>query len=663
VKPLLCAFVSCLFFNTAFADRFYVSDDASPGGDGSSWGSAYQYLQDALDQTVAGRDDEVWIEAGTYYPDDGANVTEGDRTASFNLVDGVTLFGGFAGGETGTAEREWDSNLSILSGEIYEQKSFWSLHVCHVADGASVLFDGLTITKGNANADQYSKAGAVVGSNVEARNCTFTENHTTGVSGVTQGDYWNVINCVFSDNSASSGGVTQGGYWNVINCVFVDNSASSGGVASGANHWAVTDCVFLGNSAQSETFSAAGGVATGCKEWNIANSVFISNSAEKGGVARSSNWTIANCTFYGNEGRYGSVAHDGGWKISNSIVWGLDSFSFYKMDYFTNLDPNVEIPDPSTQRSGIVVEGGLSAIDVSGGNPDVGDGYIIEADPLFVDASDPDGPDDIWGTADDGLRLQAGSPAVAQGNADILPLDAQDVDFDGVTSEPLPLDAASFLRVQGGSLDLGAYEYGNETTPIYTLNVSSQTGGTSDADGLQNYSEGFELSITATVQDGYIFDGWSGDASGTDNPLSVTMNSNLTIAAVFAQDTTDSDGDGLTAYQEYVIYGTNPEKKDTDDDGIEDKDEIDTGLDPLVDNTPFLEFLMDNPSLIGLFASQEAIYFSFGQNLIELDKDSLTLDWSLMRTENLSVWEEIGKVEIAVPKQEAPYFFRFELNQ
>jgi hypothetical protein len=70
-----------------------------------------------------------------------------------------------------------------------------------------------------------------------------------------------------------------------------------------------------------------------------------------------------------------------------------------------------------------------------------------------------------------------------------------------------------------------------------------------------------------------------------------------------------------------------------------------------------------DPSTVGLFASQEAIYFSFGQNLIELDKDSLTLDWSLMRTEDLSIWEEIGKVEIAVPKQEAPYFFRFELNQ
>ena len=86
-------------------------------------------------------------------------MIEGDRTASFRIKDLVGLYGGFAGGETGTAERDWDSNLSILSGEIYEQKSFWSLHVCYVADGATVLLDGLTITKGNANTDSiYSIA-------------------------------------------------------------------------------------------------------------------------------------------------------------------------------------------------------------------------------------------------------------------------------------------------------------------------------------------------------------------------------------------------------------------------------------------------------------------------------------------------------------------------
>ena len=81
MKALLFVILPCSLPNLSYADRFYVSDDASPGGDGSSWGSAFQYVQDALDQTVAGRDDEVWIEAGTYYPDDGANVTEGDRTA------------------------------------------------------------------------------------------------------------------------------------------------------------------------------------------------------------------------------------------------------------------------------------------------------------------------------------------------------------------------------------------------------------------------------------------------------------------------------------------------------------------------------------------------------------------------------------------------------
>ena len=31
-------------------------------------------------------------------------------------------------------------------------------------------------------------------------------------------------------------------------------------------------------------------------------------------------------------------------------------------------------------------------------------------DPMFVDASDPDGADNAYGTADDGLQLLAGSP-------------------------------------------------------------------------------------------------------------------------------------------------------------------------------------------------------------------------------------------------------------
>ena len=47
----------CLMLPTSYADRIYVSAGASEEGDGSSWEMAYRYLQDALDQTVAGRGD------------------------------------------------------------------------------------------------------------------------------------------------------------------------------------------------------------------------------------------------------------------------------------------------------------------------------------------------------------------------------------------------------------------------------------------------------------------------------------------------------------------------------------------------------------------------------------------------------------------------------
>ena len=63
---LIAAVFLQAFASISFAGRFYVSDDVGPGGDGSSWDTAFTFLQDALDQTVAGRGDEIWIEAGTY---------------------------------------------------------------------------------------------------------------------------------------------------------------------------------------------------------------------------------------------------------------------------------------------------------------------------------------------------------------------------------------------------------------------------------------------------------------------------------------------------------------------------------------------------------------------------------------------------------------------
>ena len=71
-------------------------------------------------------------------------------------------------------------------------------------------------------------------------------------------------------------------------------------------------------------------------------------------------------------------------------------------------------------------------------------------------------------------------------------------------------------------------------TPIvkYTLTVTASEGGTVNNTG-GTYNENSNVSITAIADAGYEFTSWSGDASGTDNPLTVSMNSNKTITANF----------------------------------------------------------------------------------------------------------------------------------
>jgi len=77
------------------AIKIYVDADATGAGNGSSWGDAYNYLQDALAAAQSG--DEIWVAKGIYKPDQGATQTPGDRTAAFHLLNGVAIYGGFAG--------------------------------------------------------------------------------------------------------------------------------------------------------------------------------------------------------------------------------------------------------------------------------------------------------------------------------------------------------------------------------------------------------------------------------------------------------------------------------------------------------------------------------------------------------------------------------------
>jgi hypothetical protein len=68
----------------------------------------------------------------------------------------------------------------------------------------------------------------------------------------------------------------------------------------------------------------------------------------------------------------------------------------------------------------------------------------------------------------------------------------------------------------------------------YTLTILAGAGGTTNpAPGTYTYDEGAVVSVTATASANYRFGNWGGDASGTANPITVTMNSNKTVTAGF----------------------------------------------------------------------------------------------------------------------------------
>lgn len=74
----------------------FTDADAAGNNDGLSWADAYNFLQDALaDANSATKPVKIRVAKGIYKPDQGGGNTPGDREATFQLIDGVALKGGF----------------------------------------------------------------------------------------------------------------------------------------------------------------------------------------------------------------------------------------------------------------------------------------------------------------------------------------------------------------------------------------------------------------------------------------------------------------------------------------------------------------------------------------------------------------------------------------
>ena len=128
------------------------------------------------------------------------------------------------------------------------------------------------------------------------------------------------------------------------------------------------------------------------------------------------------------------------------------------------------------------------------------------------------------------------------------------------------LVAGNYFNYYGTISVLASAELFNDTMVITLANAVNGviTGNVGP------YPANTEATLHATPNPGYLFGHWTGDASGTANPLSLLMNFDKAIGATFEPDTNDDDNDGLTNYQEIVEYGTDPTKPDTDGDGAKD---------------------------------------------------------------------------------------------
>ena len=83
----------------------YVDADATGNNDGSDWTDAFVELQSVLTDAQAG--DEIWVAEGTYRPDYdvGTETHTGSREATFQLISGVGIYGGFEGADFGVFQR------------------------------------------------------------------------------------------------------------------------------------------------------------------------------------------------------------------------------------------------------------------------------------------------------------------------------------------------------------------------------------------------------------------------------------------------------------------------------------------------------------------------------------------------------------------------------
>jgi len=227
----------------------YVKWDAAGANNGRSWADAFIDLQDGLAYAREHPEvREIWVAKGSYKP-----AQAGQRNVAFEMVDGVNMYGGFAGTESVRHARDAATNETVLDGDLNgDDDDTYALtdeqcgnvenarHVVRAEYLSSGRLDGFTVQGGHAD-DYYDWTGAglyCLESDLTVQACMFTRNYA---------DYFDEMD--LWDGCGGGLGV-EGGVVHVTNCTFVDNAAArdGGGFYQYEGELDMAGCAFLGNS-------------------------------------------------------------------------------------------------------------------------------------------------------------------------------------------------------------------------------------------------------------------------------------------------------------------------------------------------------------------------------------------------------------------------------
>ncbi|MHC4426156.1 MAG: right-handed parallel beta-helix repeat-containing protein [Planctomycetota bacterium] len=346
----------------AVGKTIYVDDDATGINDGSGWVNAYNYLQDALAAAnLADKPVEIRVAQGTYKPDENSASPDGagNRDARFQLINNVTITGGYAGfGETDPNARDIEVFETILSGDL-SGNDIDVNDPCDLRDvpnrgdnsrnvvsgsntDATAILDGFTITGGDVWVISFGGLHAggagmfVFSGSPTLIDCTFTGNATQNSGGgllLYDNSNPTLLNCKFMRNYAPSGGGIFGSASSsptLINCIFSDNYTTNrgGGMFIAGGNPILTNCTFSRNSAFRRyygTDTGGGGMYNRNSSPVLTNCTFSENSTVFGGAMLNidSNTMLNMCEFIGNTAsrQGGAILNDGGQLVAKGCVF------------------------------------------------------------------------------------------------------------------------------------------------------------------------------------------------------------------------------------------------------------------------------------------------------------------------------------------------------